>query len=133
MSVGLCLVFDDPDFDPELPSDGALLMENLEALEELAELVGATPLTRFGDDREVPEDFDGGPEELDELLGPFDEWFAAEQGATALRALASALEASDDQDAFVEPTELAAELVALAGLLDEAAKHSTKFRLEALF
>jgi hypothetical protein len=63
-----------PAFDPPIEGlvfdrDGKLLLREHEALDGIAIEHGLTPFSDFGDNREVPADFDGDPDELQELLG----------------------------------------------------------------
>jgi hypothetical protein len=119
-----------PAFKPKLQGAqvttlGETLAADLDDLEELAEESELTPMSAFMDNREVPDDFDGAPEELDEAIGSWDEWFEPSQGAGALEALA----ASVGDHAHAE--ELANELHDIARVLRIAAKkHGMKFRLE---
>ena len=66
---------------------GELLAHNLAALDRIAWANRLIPFTVFSDQREVPIDFDGGREDLDELLGRCNDWYDAEEGKSALSAL----------------------------------------------
>lgn len=119
-----------PTFRPELPEaefdcDGAALFETLDDLDRLAEAVGVRPIGSFGDNRPVPEDFDGEPEELDELLGPWEEWFSAAEGLRTAAGLLTALRDEAEQD-----EELVEELQCLADCLRTAVDRGAEFRLE---
>src|SRR5437899_2753630 len=80
-----------PEFDrkvslPEPTTSGEFLGRCFEQLDQIAEENGITPpISTFGDTREVPEDFDGDPAELDEVLGPRTDWYDSKDGVTALR------------------------------------------------
>ncbi len=104
---------------------GETLAEDLDDLEELAEEADLTPMSAFMDNREVPDDFDGAPEDLDEAMGSWDEWFEPTVGAEALEALAASVSEHRHGET------LAAELTDIARVLRIAAKRNgCKFRLE---
>ena len=55
-----------PVFQPRVPeakfrNDGKLLLQEYEKLDELAVKLGLKRFSSFGDNREIPEDFDGDP------------------------------------------------------------------------
>ena len=111
------------DVEPE--TLGETLAADLGELEELAADANLTPLSAFMDNRDVPEDFDGEPEELAEAMGPWDEWFEPSDGVAALEALAASV------DELAEGEALAAELRDIARVVGVAAKRrGMKFRLE---
>jgi hypothetical protein len=122
-----------PEFDPPLPVEesgttGEFLARHSEALDDLAIAAGQKPFTAFGDTRDIPEDFDGPPEELDDILGPWTEWFDPAEGLATVRALVRHLKAN--------PTTLRK----LDGVLDEledlardlavAEQEGVRFRLQ---
>jgi hypothetical protein len=119
-----------PVFKPKLQGTqpktlGETLVADLDDLEELAEKEELTPLSAFMDNREVPDDFDGAPEDLDEAMGSWDEWFVPRDGIAAIEALAASV--SD----LPHATELEEELLDIARVLKAAAKkRGMKFRLE---
>ena len=62
-----------PVFKPKLQGTqvttlGEVLVADLDDLEQIAEENELTPMSAFMDNREVPDDFDGTPEELDEAI-----------------------------------------------------------------
>lgn len=119
-----------PAFKPKLHGAqvttlGETLAADLDDLEQIAEENELTPMSTFMDNREVPDDFDGAPEELDEAIGEWNEWFEPSAGADALEALAASV--SDHQHGEA----LATELQDIARVLRIAAKKSgQRFRLE---
>jgi hypothetical protein len=119
-----------PVFKPKLQTAqvttlGEVLVADLDDLEEIADENDLTPMSAFMDNREVPDDFDGTPEELDEAIGEWNEWFEPAAGADALEALAASV--GDHERA----EELANELQDIARVLRVAAKkQGMKFRLE---
>lgn len=119
-----------PSFKPKLHGTqvttlGETLAADLDDIEQLAEEHELTPMSAFMDNREVPDDFDGAPEELDEAIGEWNEWFDPAAGADALEALAASVGDHDHGEA------IAAELLDIARVLRVAAKKAgMKFRLE---
>ena len=122
MSLGLIPIFK-PKNAAKFSALGEALAENLEALEALARKKRLVPLSAFADQREVPDDFDGAPEELDALLGPCNDWFDPLAGADAIEKLARQCRRAKGMQAAV------AELTALVACLKAAAKRSARFRL----
>ena len=130
MSLGLIPVFLG-DAPAALAPLGEVLADAFETLEQLAADAALTPLSAFSDQRPLPDDFDGSPEELDVLLGPCTDWFEASDGADALARMseliggrATASFQLDDREALLD------ELSALKSCLDEAGTTGTKFRFE---
>jgi hypothetical protein len=87
MSMGIY-----PVFEPNLTGDkfdalGEALAANFEALDKIAVAAKLTPFTVFSDSREIPEDFDGDPDELAELMGECTEWFDPGEGRAAIQSL----------------------------------------------
>ncbi|MEZ4369643.1 MAG: hypothetical protein R3B07_02430 [Polyangiaceae bacterium] len=128
MSAGLWPILNPPS-QASPTSDGALLLQSIEELDEVAHAIGVTPLTSFADLREVPEDFDGEPEELEELLGPWEDWFAVADGVASLRRCAEALATPEHSGAVELASELRQELLVFAAHL-EAEGGGRSFRLE---
>lgn len=125
-----------PVFDPPVDIDnettGEFLAASFEALDAIAERLGLVPLTAFVDNRAIPEDFDGDPDELDELMGPCSDWFDASAGQAALTALADAMSSKpgEFEDLETHRAAVAEELRDLAQLLGQAAAGGARFRLE---
>lgn len=121
-----------PVFDREVGSlepdtTGEYLAEELELIDDFADDADLPALSDFADSRDVPEDFDGTPEELDELLGPSSDWYDAASGARAFERLAERIDAEATFDGAVE---VVAELRDLARVLRRAADTGARFRLE---
>ncbi|MFC2172194.1 hypothetical protein ACFLU6_06130 [Acidobacteriota bacterium] len=55
-------------------SDGKTITLTLPLLDEIARNLDLKPLSGFGDNRQVPEDFDGDIDDLEEMMGEYDEW-----------------------------------------------------------
>ncbi|MFM7159583.1 MAG: hypothetical protein ACKO3P_04325, partial [Planctomycetaceae bacterium] len=77
MALKIVAVFEPlvPDSAPRKWEIGAAVLDELTELEELADKFGVVRLSAFGDNRELPADFSGDPEELSRTLGPFSGWF----------------------------------------------------------
>jgi len=129
MSLGLIPIFS-PEGAGAFEGLGEALAQDLAALEELAYSAGLTPLSAFADQRDIPEDFTGDPEELDELLGPCTDWFDPALGADAVDALRASIDSRAGRAvAFEEIEGVIEELEALAACLRRAALGGAKFRL----
>lgn len=83
--------------DIPLPNAGVYseeLIESLDELEEVAEENNLTSLSAFG--RQIPDDYDGNPNDIEKILGPWEEWFAPEDGIMVVTALMTALTYGED-------------------------------------
>lgn len=69
----------------------AAVLDELNELENLADECGVERLSAFGDNRELPEDFEGDPEEWSATLEPFEEWFGCDEGRKAVKGLLNAV------------------------------------------
>jgi hypothetical protein len=119
-------VFEKPIDTPATKTTGELLAASLDEVEAIAEEQEIPGLFAFGDQREIPDDFEGNPDELDEVMGPCTDWYDAKAGASAMRALGKLLVKSGMADA----KELSEELEDLAVLLEAAAVKGVRFRLD---
>lgn len=106
------------------PSGGELLMAELERLDELAVQAGLRPIASWADDREIPEDFDGDPDELEELMGPNPIWHTSPEALAQWRELQALLTDPADEA-------LGAALSELADLLQRESPET--FQLDVLF
>jgi len=119
---------------PPARTTGEFLGRYFETIDEIAERAGLTPLSAYGDTREVPDGFRGTPEELDELLGPSDAWFDARAGASNLTALAALIGSRPDVAARLRnPGDVIDELKDLAQQLSIAATAGSRFRLDLAY
>lgn len=131
MSLGIY-----PIFQPELRNArfealGESLAANFEALDHIAVALDLNPFTGFSENREIPEDFDGPPEELDELLGPCDEWFNAAGGKSSIQALLEGIKSTRKLARKLrEPDSVLSELDELVRILTIAEEQGARFRLE---
>lgn len=125
-----------PVFNPRIAAasfdaDGKLLLREHAALDSIARDLGLAPFTSFGDNRGVPDDFDGDPDELDEVLGEWDEWFSIDDGLKTIDGLIQAIENDADMAARIEePDYIRADLQELAKCLQIARTQCDQFRLE---
>jgi len=103
----------------------------VEALDELASEHGITCLSAFADTREVPADFDGPPEELEQVMGRWEDWFACRDGRLAFEALAQlVIDTPSAAQRLEAPDAVAAELRAIADVLVIGERRGSQFRLE---
>ena len=110
---------------------GEFLGANLDELEQIAGEIGVAPLSTFGDNREVPKDFDGPPWELDEVLGEWNEWFDPGGAIPAVVRLRSAIAGNDAfQERLEASNEVMRELEDLEMLLRAAHEQGCEFRFE---
>src|SRR5262249_52942698 len=131
MSLGVYPVFEPKLKGTKFNALGELLAHNLDALDRIAWANRLTPFTAFSDRREVPIDFDGGPEDLDDLLGPCNDWYESTDGKLALLALVDRIRLNPENQEFLEsPNIVIEELGELVRVLTVAAEEGVKFRLE---
>jgi len=131
MSLGIYPVFRPKLARTRLKWLGEALAMNLEPLDAIARSANLTPLTAFADNRPVPKDFDGDPDELAEILGEWTEWFDSAVGQAAMQALADHLKSSPEAtERLAECGAVVAELEEMARVLGVATAKGVKFRLE---
>ncbi|TWT87795.1 hypothetical protein [Stieleria varia] len=125
-----------PVFHPRVPAasfdaDGKLLLREHAALDSIARELSLTPFTAFGDNRDVPEDFDGDPDELDEILGEWDEWFSIDDGLETIDGMIAAIKTDPKMAGrFEEPDCICSVLESLANCLRIARNEYAQFRFE---
>jgi hypothetical protein len=125
-----------PVFDPKVPEavftcEGKVLARSYELLDEIADAKGLKTISSFGDNREIPEGFQGEPDELDEVLGPWDKWFKTQEGLITVEGVIDALQSDSNGTKDIErKNDLIAELEELARCLRLANIRKAKFRLE---
>jgi hypothetical protein len=131
MSLGIYPIFEPKLKGTEFDALGEILAANFEALDKIAQSAKLTPFTAFADNRPIPEDFDGDPDELAEVMGEWTEWFDPAEGQAAMRALADHIKASPKAAKRLdEPAEVMEELEEMARVLGAAAAQGIRFRLE---
>jgi hypothetical protein len=95
MGIGMFPTFQPSVEGTTLNSDGKLLASQLYHLDSLCVRLGVPKLSAFTDNREPPTDFtldaDTDPDELELLMGEWNEWFPPEAAIPTLEALASAI------------------------------------------
>lgn len=125
-------VFNPPVAAASFDADGKLFLCEHTALDSIARDIGLALFTAFGDNREVPEDFNGDPDELDEVLGgDWDEWFSIDDGLRTIEGLIHAIENDADMAGRLEnPDYIRADLQELAKRLRIAREENAEFRLE---
>jgi hypothetical protein len=108
-----------------------VLAVNLETLDKIARSAKLTSFTAFADNRPIPDDFDGDPDELAEVMGEWTEWFDPTEGLAAMRALADHIKGSPKAGKRLDrPDGVVEELREMARVLGVAAKQGVRFRLE---
>ena len=131
MSLGIY-----PVFKPRVPEAafdglGESLAAEFEALDKFADEHGLVRLASFTDTRQVPEDFDGPPEELEKVMGPWEDCFSCSDGQLAFEALARLVTTNTAVSRALEtPEAVAAELLSIAQALAVGEAHHARFRLE---
>lgn len=131
MSLSIYPVFNPPVPEVDFDGLGEVLAQEFEMLAELAEEQDLTSLTNFADTRELPADFDGSSDDLDDLMGPWADWFICQDGQAAAEALVTLI-ADDPEIAgrLEAPAAVIEELRSLAQALETAGAKGARFRLE---
>jgi len=131
MSLGIY-----PVFQPELTGTkydvlGERLAANFMVLDKIARAARLKPFTAFGDNRPIPKDFDGDPDDLVEVMGEWTEWFEPAEGQAAMQALADHIKASPKAaQRLDESAGVVEELEEMARVLRAAASEVIRFRLQ---
>jgi hypothetical protein len=111
-------------------TSGEFLARAIDTLDEIADEHGLVRFTAFGDQRTITRDFDGPPWELEEIMGPCEDWFPAAEGRAAFIELARLIrEAPEAAGRFRSPDYVADELEDLARCLEVAEGLGIDFRL----
>lgn len=131
MGLGIYPVFESQLNGTRFHALGEVLAANLDVLDEIARSARLTALTAFADHRPIPDDFDGDPDELAEVMGQWTEWFDPIEGRAAMQSLADLIRAGAGAAVSLEVAgEVSAELEELARVLGVAASQGVRFRLE---
>jgi hypothetical protein len=131
MSLGIYPVFEPKLTGAKFDALGEVLAANFEALDKIARAARLTPFTAFADNRRVPDDFDGDPDELAEVMGEWTEWFDPAEGRAAMQALADLVKADPKAAKRLDdPAGVIVELEEMARVLAVAASKSVRFRLQ---
>lgn len=102
-------------------------------LDDIARDLEFAALSAYGENREIPEVFEGDPDELEEILGGWDKWFSIEDGLKTIDGLITAIR-NDPRMAsrLLEPDYVCSDLEALASCLRIAREENAQFRLEVM-
>ena len=131
MSLGVYPVFNPKVTGTKFKSLGEVLADNCRALDRIARSAKLTPFTAFADNRPIPDDFDGDPDELAEVMGEWTEWFDPASGRVAMLAIMERIKSSPSAAKRLDdPEGVIAELEEMARVLDVAARKGAQFRLE---
>ena len=131
MSLGIYPVFNPPVPEARFEGGGEVLAMQFAALDELASGQGITRLSAFGDTREVPADFDGPPEDLEQIMGRWEDWFDCHEGRLAFEALAQLINTDPAAAQSLElPDAVVQELRGIARALSVGEIKGAQFRLE---
>ncbi|OAI51282.1 hypothetical protein AYO44_05115 [Planctomycetaceae bacterium SCGC AG-212-F19] len=131
MSLGIYPVFEPKQKGTKFDAPGEVLAANFKALDLIARSATLTPFTAFADNRPIPEDFYGDPDDLAEVMGEWTEWFDPAAGQAAMQALADHIRASPKAAKRLDdPAGVVAELEEMARVLGAAAAQGLQFRLE---
>lgn len=131
MSLGVWPVLERKLVGTSFQAPGEVLASNFEALDKIAGSAKLTPFTSFADNRPIPDDFAGDPDDLAEVMGEWTEWFDAADGQAAMQALADHIKVNRGAATRLEsPASVVAELEELARVLAVAAAEGVRFRLE---
>ena len=131
MSLGIYPVFEPACKGTKFDALGEVLAANFESLDKIARSARLTLFTAFADNRPIPEDFEGDPDELAEAMGEWTEWFDPAEGRAAMQALANHIRADPKAGKRLDgPTEVVSELEEMARVLGAAAKQGVRFRLQ---
>ncbi len=131
MSLGIY-----PVFNPKVPEAqfrvlGEVLASECTTLHEIAEANSIASITSFGDNREIPSDFEGSPDDFDAMLGPFDEWFEPAEAIDAFAALIDVIRTSPYESRNLDdPESVIEELAELIRVLTIAERNRSRFHLD---
>jgi hypothetical protein len=131
MSTTILPVFKDHVPGADFDDLGEGLAYEFLTLDELALEHDLPRIADFADNREVPDDFDGTPEELEELQGPWEEWFSCHEAHIAFTTLADFIANNPESASSLEsPDDTVEELRAIAEVLAKGEATGAQFRLE---
>ena len=131
MSIGFFPVFDPEVVGAQFHSAGVELLRSVEILDDLAAHAGVSSFTQFADVRDVPDDFDGSPEELDELLGPWTDWFRPDALRETCEAVLPLIQSKHQlAKPLADKAAMLSEMQELVRVLTLAEAAEARFRLE---
>lgn len=130
MGVGIYPIFR-PSVSVEFDCDGKQLLREYEALDAIASSLNLSSFSGFGDDRDIPAEFDGSPEELEEMLGERNEWSSLDEGLQTIDGILEEIRSNPSAaDSLVDRHAIEEELASLAACLRHAQPLAQHFRLE---
>ena len=133
MAIGFYPVFDPEVIGAEFHSEGVELLRSVEILDDLAGEAGVSSFTQFADMRDVPDDFDGSPEELEELLGEWTDWFSPDALRESCDAILPLIQSRHQlAKSLTDRAAIVSELQELARVLALAEAAEARFRLEVV-
>jgi hypothetical protein len=131
MSLGIYPVFEPKSRGAKFAVLGEILAHNFEALDRIADAADLTQFTAFADTREVPADFDGSPEDLEDFLGPWTDWFDPATGRAAIQALVNHIKSNPAAAKRLDyPEDVVTELEQIVRVLAVAETEGVRFRLQ---
>jgi hypothetical protein len=131
MSLGIYPVFDPNLIGTKFEALGEVLFSNFEALDRIANAAKLKKLTTFTDTREVPADFDGPPDDLEDILGPWTDWFDPAEGRSTIQALALHIKSNPKvAKKLIQPAGVIEELLEMVRVLVIAENEGVRFRLQ---
>ena len=131
MSIGFFPVFNPEVVRAEFQSEGVELLRSVEILDDLAGEAGVSCFSQFADMRDVPDDFDGSPEELEALLGSWTEWFSPDALRESCEAILPLIQSKHPlSKPLTDRPAILAELQELARVLALGEAAEARFRLE---
>jgi hypothetical protein len=133
MAMGLDVHADfNPDIEtPLCETDTRALLHESEALDQIARDLHIPSFTTFGDNRSVPAGFNGSPDELEELLGEWNEWFSIDDGLRVFDGIANAIRSDPNVSAQLgDPETVLVCLEHFSRALRIGKIHGALFRLE---
>jgi hypothetical protein len=130
MGVGIFPVFKSKVPRATFNCDGKSLAREYERLDKLARKAKLKLFSSFRDTREIPDGFAGDPEDLEEILGPCEIWYSAEEGLTTIEGLIALLQNPKNAMKLGNPEAVLEALEELARCLRLATKKGATFRLE---
>jgi hypothetical protein len=131
MGLGILPIFKPNVAAAVFEPDGKILAANCEALAELADLIGVSPLSAYCDMREIPEGYEGEPSDLDIVMGRFDDWFNPSDAIHSFSQLIVFIQSGDSRaHCLADPQYVVEELLCLVECLKKAEMANAKFHLE---
>ena len=133
MGLGIVPVFNPRTPEASFDQEGKVLLRESENLDDIALSCNIRAFTSFADNRETPEGFEGDPSQLEDILGPWTDWFSPEEGLKVIECLIHMLRSDRKATKMVEePEYVLVELEEIQRCLEVAARKGASFRFEVL-